>query len=84
MTTSRLVDVPILVAIPPIRVAKPMGIKTSEGGVLLLEQTPINMGKSKTTTGVLLTKADSIAPKTKVIRKAIPGLLFQIFPRKMG
>jgi hypothetical protein len=30
-----------------------MGIKTSEGELLLLEQTPINIGNSKTTTGVL-------------------------------
>ena len=83
LTTNRFVEVPTLVAIPPTRVAKPMGIKTSEGELLLLEQTPINIGNSKTTTGVLFTNADSMAPKIKVIRKAIPGLLFQIFPRKL-
>ena len=35
-TTSRLVEVPMVVVMPPMRVAKPIGISTEEAGDLLL------------------------------------------------
>ena len=72
-TTSRLVDVPMLVAIPPIDVAKPIGINRSEAGVVVFSETLIRIGNSRMTTGVLLTNALSIAPITSVARKVSSG-----------
>ena len=50
-TTSRLVDVPIVVPIPPIRVANPIGSSTPEVGLLLRAAAPINIGSISTTIG---------------------------------
>ena len=73
-TTSRLVEVPIVVDIPPIEVAKPSGISNSDAGVAVFSDTLISIGNSKITIGVLLTKALSTAAITSVARKDNTGL----------
>ena len=62
LTTNRLVDVPIVVVIPPNKVAKPIGINIPDVLVPVLTDTEIKIGSSKTTIGVLLTKALKPAP----------------------
>ena len=73
-TTSRLVEVPIVVDIPPIEVAKPSGINNSDAGVAVFSDTLISIGNSRITIGVLLTKALSMAAITSVARKDNTGL----------
>ena len=82
LTTSRLVEVPMVVAMPPTSVAKPIGISTPAADWPVLRHTLINMGSSKTTMGVLLTKADSTAPTTSVAAKERNGMRFQAPARK--
>ena len=72
-TTSRLVDVPMVVAIPPTRVASPMGIRMADGANLLRTATPTSMGRSMTTMGVLLRNALSTPLATSVTRLARQG-----------
>ena len=76
-TTSRLVDVPIEVAMPPIDDASPIGINKSEAAELVFRDTLIRIGSSRITTGVLLTKALSAAASTRVLRKVSRGLFSQ-------
>ena len=83
LTTSRFVDVPILVAMPPTSVANPIGISTVAGELLFLMQTPIRIGSSRTTTGVLFTNADSAAPTSRVIRNANAAFFFQTRPSRL-
>lgn len=56
-TTSRFVEVPMVVHVPPSKVASPMGIRTEEAFILVRSETLINMGRNNTTTGTLLMKA---------------------------
>src|SRR5665811_1366622 len=52
-TTSRLVDVPMVVAMPPTMLAKPIGSREQEGDIPVLTVTPIMIGNINTTMGVL-------------------------------
>jgi len=72
-TTSRLVDVPIVVDMPPMIVARPIGIITPDTGNLERSDAPTRIGMSNTTIGVLFMKALRIAPATSVVRSASTG-----------
>ena len=65
----------MVVAMPPTKVAKPIGIRTFDGDLLVRKQTEMSMGKSNTTIGVLLTKADSMPPTMRVSRREKTGAL---------
>ncbi len=80
-TTSRFVDVPMVVAIPPTMVPRPMGIRMPEGGTRVRTATLISIGRSITTTGVLLTKALRAAASIRVARGASRGRFSQAWPR---
>jgi hypothetical protein len=80
LTTSRFVDVPMVVAMPPTRVAKPMGRRMPDGDDDVRRQTLMRMGSSRTTMGVLFTNADSTAPTMSVIRNDRNGARLQILP----
>ena len=86
LTTNKLVDVPIVVVIPPNRVAKPIGIKMPEGDVLVRKATLSMIGSNSTTIGVLFTTALSKAETINVINTDSNGLMAQIFakPRPTG
>ena len=62
----KLVEVPMVVAMPPTRVAKPMGIRILLGDLLVRRHTDMRIGSNSTTMGVLLIKAERTAPITKV------------------
>ena len=79
-TTSKLVDVPMVVAMPPTSVAKPIGISTLVAGALARRQALMRIGSKRTTTGVLLTNADSTAPTTSVASKERNGARAQARP----
>ncbi len=64
-----------MVAIPPTNVAKPMGIRTFDGDLLVRKQTEISIGSSNTTMGVLLTKAESTPPTMRVSSSEKTGAL---------
>lgn len=70
-----------MVAIPPTSVAKPIGMSTDAAEVDVRRQTPMRMGSSKTTIGVLLTNAESTAPTTRVARNETNGARPHIRPR---
>jgi len=72
-TTSRLVDVPIDVDMPPMIVARPIGIITPDTGNFARIDAPTRIGMSRTTIGVLFMNALSTAPATSVIRSASIG-----------
>ncbi len=57
LTTSRLVDVPMVVAMPPRMLANPMGISVPVGETPARMPMPTRMGNISTTIGVLLMKA---------------------------
>ncbi len=80
-TTSRFVDVPIVVAAPPIRVATPIGIRIFEGLIRVRIETVISTGSSRTTIGVLLTNALSVAAITSVSSIDSTGQVAQSFAR---
>ncbi len=75
LTTSKLVEVPMVVAMPPTKVAKPIGMRTFEGDLLVRRHTEISMGNSNTTIGVLLTNADSTPPTMRVSSSEKTGAL---------
>lgn len=85
-TTSKLVEVPMVVHMPPTSVAKPIGINTPEGERLVRNETLTNTGSSSTTTGVLFINALNTAPITSVSNKDSNGLMRQSFAseRPMG
>ena len=68
----------MVVAMPPIRVARPMGIRMDEGCVRLRSATLTRIGSSMTTMGVLLRKALSAAATMSVSSRDIPGLARQL------
>ncbi len=72
-TARRFVDVPMVVAIPPISVARPMGISVPDGAVPVRIHTATSMGNNMTTMGVLFRKALQIAPTRSVTRSASFG-----------
>ena len=74
-TTSKLVDVPIVVDMPPTIVAKPIGIMTPETGNFARSDAPTRIGMSNTTIGVLFMNALSTAAATSVISRANTGLV---------
>ncbi len=65
-TTSRLVEVPIVVPLPPMRVASPIGIKEVEADPPVRNATLTRTGSSITTIGVLFMKALNTPVKTSV------------------
>ena len=81
-TTSRFVEVPIVVPMPPTMVAKPMGIKTELAGMPVRRDTLIRIGISRTTMGTLLMKALAAAPTRRVRSSDKLGLLTQTRARK--
>ena len=85
-TTRRLVEVPMVVQVPPSRVANPIGISTVEALVLVRMETLIRIGRSRTTTGTLLIKALMKAATSRVSSKETPGLIFhrRARPRPTG
>lgn len=76
-TTSRLVEVPMVVTVPPITVARPKGMSTPEGEDLALSVTPTRIGSSMTTIGVLFTTALSAPATTMVKRSETTGAVCQ-------
>ena len=56
-TTSKFVDVPIVVDMPPMIAANPIGIMTFDTGNFVRRETPTNMGINNTMIGVLFMKA---------------------------
>ena len=81
-TTSRLVEVPIVVLMPPTMVASPIGSSTPEVGVPLRTDAPISMGSISTTIGVLFMNALSTAPTSNVASSASMGARRQNRPRR--
>ena len=75
--TSRLVDVPIAVPIPPMEVARPTGIRMPDEGTRLRKDTVIRMGSSMMTIGVLFRNALRIATLMSVASRASRGFAFQ-------
>ena len=78
-TTSRLVDVPIVVAMPPRMLAKPIGISVPEGETPVRTATPMRIGSIRTTMGVLLMKALRTAVIRMVTSSEISGPLRHSF-----
>jgi hypothetical protein len=76
-TTSKFVEVPIVVLIPPIIVASPIGSRMPEVEVRLRIAAPISIGSISTTMGVLFMNALSTAPTTSVASSASTGARFQ-------
>jgi hypothetical protein len=72
-TTSRLVDVPIAVPMPPTRVARPMGINMAEEDKRLRSETVIRIGSNRITIGVLFRNALRTAQQINVPSKASLG-----------
>ena len=81
LTTNRLVDVPMVVVMPPSKVAKPIGIKMREGDDFVRIATFNKMGKSKTTIGVLFTTALNKAETIRVLNTDNVGLNAQSFAK---
>ena len=79
-TTSRLVDVPIVVDMPPMIVARPIGSMTPDIENLLRSDAPTRIGISSTTIGVLFMKALRTAPDTSVTSSAVNGMVDQALP----
>ena len=79
-TTSRFVDVPIVVDMPPMIVARPIGIMTSETGNFDRSEAPTRIGIRSTTIGVLFMNALSTAPAIRVARVAMNGRDDQALP----
>ena len=79
-TTSRFVEVPMVVDIPPTIVARPIGSMTPETGNLDRSEAPTSIGMSRTTIGVLFMNALSTAPATNVVNNASAGLVDQARP----
>ncbi len=79
-TTSRLVDVPIVVDIPPIIVARPIGNIAPDTGNFTRIDAPTRIGMSNTTIGVLFIKALRIAPATSVVIRASTGRVDHALP----
>ena len=69
-TIKRFVEVPIVVLIPPMIVAKPTGISILEGEISTRCATPTRIGSIITTIGVLLAKALVNAANTRVASRA--------------
>ena len=80
-TTRRLVEVPMVVPMPPIRVAKPIGINIPDAGVPVRKETLIKIGKSRMTMGTLFTKALSTAPTRRVSKNENAGVMVQSLAR---
>ena len=76
-TTSRFVDVPMVVAIPPSSTASPTGMRTDDGESLLRTATPMSIGSSMMTIGVVLTKELSTPAMIRVSRLARTRLRLQ-------
>jgi len=70
-TTRRLVEVPIVVAMPPIRIALLTGISVRDAGMPPREAIATRIGSISTSTGVSLTIMLSIIAITKVTRSPI-------------
>ncbi len=65
----------MMVPLPPIRVAKPMGISVAEAGALVCAARLIRIGSSMTTMGVLFMNALSTAVTSRIRSSAKAGIL---------
>jgi len=65
-TMSRLVEVPIVVAMPPMITAKFIGISRRDGEPPARSARPITTGISTTTTGVSFTKALNVIATARI------------------
>ena len=83
-TTSRFVDVPMDVDMPPIMVARPIGSITPDTGNLTRIDALTRIGMSSTTIGVLFMKALRMAPATSVVSSAITGRRSQTRPTTLA
>ncbi len=83
-TTNRLVDVPMVVVMPPIRTAKFIGISVLEGADPVWSATLTSRGNSRMTTGVSLSTLLSAMPMTSTASSATAGLQRQSFPRVLA
>ena len=79
-TTSRFVDVPIVVDMPPMMVASPIGIITPDIENFERSDAPTMIGMSNTTIGVLFMNALKMAPATSVVIRASTGRVDQARP----
>ena len=77
-TTSKFVDVPMVVDMPPIIVARPIGSNTRETGVFARKEMPTSIGIMSTTIGVSLMKALNTATATSMSRRASTGRFDQV------
>ena len=70
-TTSMLLEVPIVVAMPPVRIAQLTGIRVFESGIFARATTVRRIGKLRTSTGVSVTNI-LIAIQTLIEQRAAP------------
>ena len=81
-TTRRLVEVPMVVDMPPIKVAIPIGIRILEELISAFWATAMSAGINITTIGVLLIKALKKAPKRSTPSNESLGWLTQDLDKK--
>ena len=72
--TRRLVEVPMVVVMPPTSVAKPIGIRMLEADLPVRSEMLVRIGSNSTTIGTLLTKALKIPPTISVSSRENSGL----------
>ncbi len=72
-TTSKFVDVPIVVDIPPIIVASPIGSMNPDAGNFVRNAIPTRIGIINTTIGVSLMNALSTNTATSISNSATFG-----------
>ena len=75
--TRRFVDVPMVVAIPPMMVENPIGISTSVTGICVRMQTATNTGRTIAMSGVLFMNMLAMAQPNMATSKPPRGLLLQ-------
>jgi hypothetical protein len=72
-TTSRLVEVPMVVDMPPMIVARPIGSMNPDAGSCVRRAMPTRIGIMSTTIGVSLTNALMTNTATSMSNSAIFG-----------
>ncbi len=80
--TSRLVEVPIVVAMPPMLVANPTGISTPVTDVCVRRQTATSTGSTMATSGVLFMNMLAAATPNSVASSPRRGLRAQKLPSR--
>ena len=81
-TTSRFVDVPMVVAMPPIRTAALSGISVFEAAMAPRSARPTKTGSNRTSTGVSLTIIDRIIARSSETSMPRCLLSFQTVARR--